>query len=211
MDLSDLRQEYTQGYLDETKVAAEPFTQFSAWFLDYQQSEPPEANVMNLATVDADGMPWQRTLLLKSFSTTGFVFFSHYQSPKGQHLAHNPQASLHFLWLSKERQVHIQGRVDKLDEAQSSAYFHTRPLASQLGAWASKQSAPLANRAALQAQLQQVTQRFQGQDVPKPETWGGYVLTPTRFEFWQGGAGRLHDRVEYRLLQDKWNIQRLSP
>ncbi len=211
MDLSDLRQEYTQSQLDEKNVAPDPFTQFTAWFVDYQKSQPPEANVVNLATVDEHGMPWQRTLLLKSFSEQGFVFFSHYDSEKGRHLAVNPQAGLHFLWLSKERQVHIQGTVKQLDEAQSSAYFQTRPLASKLGAWASKQSRVIASRAVLEAQLAEVKQRFQGQEISKPDTWGGYVLEPSRFEFWQGGAGRLHDRVQYQLQQGIWCVQRLSP
>lgn len=211
MDLSNLRAEYTQGHLDEKKVALDPFLQFAAWFKAYQDTQPPEANVMSMASVGKNGMPWQRTLLLKSFSEQGFVFFSNYESEKGQQLAANPQTSLHFLWLIQERQVQIQGRVEVLSEHDSQAYFSSRPITSQLGAWASKQSQPIKDRATLEAQYQKMQDKFANKTIPKPEYWGGYLLKPSRFEFWQGGASRLHDRVEYQLDKDAWTIQRLSP
>lgn len=211
MDLSNLRAEYTQGRLDEKKVADSPFLQFAAWFKAYQATKPPEANIMTMASTDQYGMPWQRVLLLKSFSEEGFVFFTNYESEKGQHLAANPQASLHFLWLIQERQVHIQGEVQKLSSQESQAYFSSRPEASKLGAWASNQSQPIENRAALEAQYESAKTKFENKDIPMPQYWGGYVLKPTRFEFWQGGAGRLHDRVEYLHNNESWSIQRLSP
>lgn len=210
--LWDIRSAYTKGRLDEQQAAAHPFTQFHAWFEEYRQSGQQDPNIMTLATVDAQGQPWARVVLLKSYDERGFVFYTNYGSFKGQQLAHNPQASLHFLWLSQERQIQIQGKVEKISVQESAAYFHSRPRLSQLGAWASKQSQPLDNRQQLDQQYAEVSARFAEQEIPLPEFWGGYLVKPQRLEFWQGGANRLHDRVEYVLdTQGEWHKQRLNP
>lgn len=211
VNLWDVRRQYTQGHLDESKVAEHPLTQFHAWFEEYKATQPLESNIMVLATVDANNQPWQRVVLLKSYDEQGLVFFTNYDSFKGQHLHANPKASLHFFWINMERQVQVQGEVEKLSREESAAYFHSRPHSSQLGAWASKQSQPLANRAQLEQQFAQVSAQYQDGEVPLPEFWGGFRVKPTRIEFWQGGANRLHDRVEYRLQQNSWKIQRLNP
>ncbi|ASP39924.1 pyridoxamine 5'-phosphate oxidase [Bacterioplanes sanyensis] len=211
VDLWDVRREYTQGRLDESTAAEDPMTQFHAWFEDYRATDPIEPNIMTVATVDADGRPWQRVLLLKSYDQNGLVFFTNYDSYKGQHLASNNQVCLHFFWLEKERQVQIQGRVSKLSREDSGRYFHSRPRQSQLGAWASQQSRPIADRATLESAYADVSERFDGQDVPLPEYWGGFQVTPERMEFWQGGAHRLHDRLEYSRSDVVWSKQRLNP
>ncbi|WP_221798067.1 pyridoxamine 5'-phosphate oxidase [Oceanobacter mangrovi] len=211
VDLGDIRKEYTQGRLDETKVAPDPLTQFHAWFEQYRSTRPEEPTVMTVASVDDSGQPWQRILLLKSYNENGFVFFTNYESNKGQHFAANAKASLHFFWIAMERQVQIQGRVEKIDREQAAAYFHSRPRESQLGAWASSQSRPLANRSELETRFAQLNVQYEGQEVPLPDYWGGYLLVPERVEFWQGGEHRLHDRVEYQRAGSEWKIQRLNP
>ncbi|GGY42523.1 pyridoxine/pyridoxamine 5'-phosphate oxidase [Bacterioplanes sanyensis] len=211
VDLWDVRREYTQGRLDEATAAADPLTQFHAWFEDYRASDPLEPNIMTVATVDAQGQPWQRVLLLKAYDPQGFVFFTNYDSHKGQHLGDDGLACLHFFWLEKERQVQIQGRVEKLPRSDSEQYFHSRPRDSQLGAWASQQSRPIADRAALEQSFEAVRERFEGQQVPLPDYWGGYRVRPQRMEFWQGGAHRLHDRLEYVQNGEQWVKQRLNP
>lgn len=211
VNLWDVRRSYTQGHLDESKVAAHPLTQFHAWFEEYRATGPLEANIMTLATVDAQGQPWQRVVLLKAYDEEGFLFFTNYRSYKGQHLGDEGLASLHFFWINMERQVQVQGQVEKLSREESQAYFHSRPRDSQLGAWASAQSQPLKDRATLEAQFAQAQARFAQGEVPLPDFWGGYRVKPKRMEFWQGGANRLHDRVEYRLEQGAWQIGRLNP
>lgn len=211
MNLWDVRRQYTQGHLDESKVAAHPLTQFHAWFEDYRATGPLEANIMTLASVDAKGQPWQRVVLLKAYDEEGFIFFTNYDSFKGQHLAANPKSSLHFFWINMERQIQVQGEVEKLSRQESAAYFHSRPRESQLGAWASKQSQPLKDRATLEAQFADVSAKYGEGEVPLPDFWGGFRLKPSRMEFWQGGANRLHDRVEYRLVDSQWRIGRLNP
>ncbi|WP_028292931.1 pyridoxamine 5'-phosphate oxidase [Oceanobacter kriegii] len=211
VDLGEIRKEYTQGRLDETRVADNPFTQFHAWFEQYQETRPEEPTVMTLASVDADGQPWQRILLLKSYDDKGFVFFTNYQSNKGMQLDASGKASMHFFWIGMERQVQIQGRVEKVSREESAAYFHSRPRQSQLGAWASHQSRPLENRAELEARFNQLNEEYQDKEIPLPDFWGGFRLIPERVEFWQGGEYRLHDRVEYRLADGEWAIQRLNP
>ena len=166
---------------------------------------------MTVASVDAAGQPWQRILLLKAYDENGFVFFTNYDSNKGQHFAANAHASLHFFWINLERQVQVQGMVEKISRAEAEAYFHSRPRESQLGAWASAQSRPLADRATLEAQFAEVSKQYEGQDVPLPDYWGGYRLKPARMEFWQGGEHRLHDRLEYSLADREWKKQRLNP
>lgn len=210
--LWDIRTAYTHGHLDEQQCAEHPFTQFHAWFEEYRASGQQDPNIMTLSTVDSSGMPWARIVLLKSYDERGFVFYTNYGSNKGQHLSANAKASLHFLWLNQERQVQIQGGVERIAREESAAYFHSRPRQSQLGAWASRQSQPLQNRQQLDEQFEQASQRFSEGEIPLPDFWGGFLLKPERMEFWQGGANRLHDRVEYRLdAQQKWHKQRLNP
>lgn len=211
VNLWDVRRQYTQGHLDESTAAPHPLTQFHAWFTDYQASGPLEANIMTLGTVDAEGQPWQRVVLLKAYDEQGFIFFTNYQSFKGQQLTANPKASLHFFWIQMERQIQVQGEVEKLSREESAAYFHSRPRDSQLGAWASKQSCPLQSRAALEQAFAEVQARYSDQEVPLPDFWGGFRVKPTRMEFWQGGANRLHDRLEYRLMAGDWQLARLNP
>ncbi|MCY0964626.1 pyridoxamine 5'-phosphate oxidase [Parathalassolituus penaei] len=212
VDLSDIRKEYTQGRLDENKVAEHPVVQFNAWFEQYRGTSPIEPTVMTVASIDADGMPWQRILLLKAFDEHGFVFFTNYESNKGQQLDHNPNASIHFFWMTMERQVQIQGRVEKVSREEAERYFHSRPRESQLGAWASQQSRPLASRSELETRFARLNVEYQDREVPLPDYWGGFRLVPSRIEFWQGGEHRLHDRVEYRRQADgSWKIQRLNP
>ncbi len=211
VNLGDIRRQYTQGRLDEQTAAADPMTQFHAWFEQYRGASPLEPTIMTVASVDAAGQPWQRILLLKAYDENGFVFFTNYDSAKGQHFAENSHASLHFFWINLERQVQVQGLVEKISRAESEAYFHSRPRESQLGAWASAQSRPLADRAALEAKFSEISEQYAGQDVPLPDYWGGYRLKPARMEFWQGGEHRLHDRLEYSLTGSEWKKQRLNP
>ncbi|MDF1762342.1 MAG: pyridoxamine 5'-phosphate oxidase [Oleibacter sp.] len=213
VDLFDARLEYTQGRLDEHTSAADPMTQFHAWFEAYQQSEPHEVNTMTIASVDSHGQPWQRVVLLKAYDENGFIFFTNYQSNKGQHFAENPRAALHFFWGEQERQVQVQGLISKISRAETATYFHSRPRDSQLGAWASQQSQPIADRETLEANFAAVKARYESEDVvPVPDHWGGYRITPSRLEFWQGGAARLHDRVEYQQQENgDWVKTRLNP
>jgi pyridoxamine 5'-phosphate oxidase len=211
IDLGAIRKEYTQGHLDENKVAPHPITQFHAWFEAYRATRPVEPTIMTVASVDADGLPWQRILLLKAYDERGFVFFTNYNSNKGQHFTDHAKASLHLFWINQERQVQIQGRIEKVSREDAERYFHSRPRESQLGAWASQQSEPLVNRAELEQRYQQISKQYEGQDVPLPDYWGGYRVVPERIEFWQGGAYRLHDRIEYTRQGDEWVIQRLNP
>jgi pyridoxamine 5'-phosphate oxidase len=212
VDIADIRKEYTQGRLDEETCASDPVTQFHAWFEQYRATEPAEPTVMTLASCDQNGQPWQRIVLLKGYDHEGFVFFTNYESNKGQQLGDNGKASLHFFWIDMERQVQIQGEVEKISREEAEQYFHSRPRESQLGAWASAQSRPLENRQQLEDKFAAVSDQFEGQTVPLPDFWGGYRIKPLRMEFWQGGAHRLHDRVEYITDGNGgWHKQRLNP
>ena len=202
--------------LDESSVAADPVRQFERWFAEAVRVEAREPNAMTLATAGADGRPAARIVLLKECDARGFVFFTNYESRKGRELDARPAAALLFFWPDLERQVRIEGTVETLDAAESAAYFSARPRMSQLGAWASPQSEPVAGRAALEARLAEVTERFGDADgaVPRPPHWGGYRVLPDLFEFWQGRASRLHDRIRYRRAQERtgaWTIDRLAP
>ncbi len=211
LDLSALRQEYTSAELSEHEVHADPFLQFEDWFLQAQKAEVPEPNAMVLATTDAHAQPHTRIMLIKEVRTDGFVWFTNYNSAKGQDLANNPQASLLFFWQPLQRQVRIEGTVKKLDPLESDEYFYSRPLSSQIGAWSSPQSQVIENRDVLERNAAEVTQRY-GQTPPRPEHWGGFILEPHYLEFWQGRASRLHDRVAYQKLDDgSWRTVRLAP
>ncbi len=205
------RKDYAQAGLHETDVVANPISQFERWFADATAAQLPEPYAMTLATVDANGRPSARIVLLRGVDPRGFVFFTNYTSRKGQALAVNPYAALIFYWPELERQVRIEGRVSKIDEPESDAYFHSRPQASQLGAWASPQSQPIADRAVLTHRLAVLTTQYGNELPPRPEFWGGYRVEPDVMEFWQGRPSRLHDRILYTMVDGVWQIGRLAP
>jgi pyridoxamine 5'-phosphate oxidase len=211
MSIADLRREYTKGGLDEAHVEADPLLQFRRWFDEAVTAGVEEPNAMTLATADATGKPSARTVLLKGVDRSGFVFFTNYGSQKGRDLAENPRACLVFFWKALERQVSVQGRVEKVSRAETEAYFRTRPTGSQLGAWASEQSQVIGSRAELEAKLEEVTARFTGQEIQPPPGWGGYRVIPESLEFWQGRPSRLHDRLRYRKEGEQFVIERLCP
>jgi len=212
--LSDMRRDYIKDGLNEADAPEGPLALFQQWFDEACKTEqlPIEPNAMSLATVDEQGRPHCRTVLLKGFDATGFSFFGNYQSAKGQQLSANPVAALCLFWPTLERQVRIEGRIKQLTPEESNAYFHSRPLGSRIGAWASPQSQVIASREVLQAQLAEVQQRFSGdENPPRPPHWGGWRLLPDCIEFWQGRASRLHDRLRYCLNGTKWQRERLAP
>ena len=234
MNLRDFREDYRRGTLDRATLAADPISQFESWFRaaagEQSQSRwrkigialyklwsaicnhrPPDINAMTLATVDKDGRPSSRTVLLKSVDKRGFVFFTNYDSRKGHELAENPKAALTFFWSELERQVCVAGVISKLPAAESEAYFKSRPRGSQLAAWASNQSEVIADRTVLETKWRELKKKFPT-DIPLPPNWGGYILQPERIEFWQGRPSRLHDRFCYsRQTDGSWKADRLSP
>lgn len=210
--IADLRKDYTLQGFNETEADSNPFRQFKKWFDQALAAQLTEPNAMTLATTTPDGKPSARIVLLKDFDPRGFVFYTNYNSQKGQELAENPQASLVFWWAELERQVRVSGRVEKVSENESDAYFHSRPLNSRLGAWASNQSEVIESRKILEQRLWELQAEYQNQDVQRPRHWGGLRVIPTEIEFWQGRSSRLHDRLRYtRLNNDNWQIERLSP
>lgn len=212
--LAALRRSYALAGLDAGDVDPDPIAQFNRWLADAVAAEIKEPNAMVLATADAEGHPRARMLLLKAANPEGFTFFTNYESTKGAHLAANPNASLCFPWFDLERQVVVEGTTERLSREESAAYFRSRPYGSQLGAWASHQSQVIESREWLEERYAAAAARYpEGADVPLPEYWGGYRLTPTSIEFWQGRGNRLHDRVRYTRSGDNlpWLIERLSP
>ena len=209
MSLADLRKDYTLAGLAEKDLARDPFRQFEKWFQEAEASKLVEPNAMVLATATRDGRP---SVLLKSVDGRGFVFYTNYESRKGRELDGNPQASLVFPWFPFERQVVVEGGVTKVTREEAEAYFHSRPLPSQLGAWASAQSSIIPGRKGLEDAMKELEKKYAGQTVPLPPQWGGYRLAPETVEFWQGRRNRLHDRLRYRRAADgSWSVERLSP
>jgi len=208
--IAQLRKNYTFGQLSETDVPGNPLPLFKLWFDQAVRAECPEPNSMTLATADKAGNPSARIVLLKGADETGFSFFTNYESQKGKELAVRPQAALLFHWHELERQIRIQGVVERVSAAESDEYFHSRPSASRIGAWASPQSLAIPNREFLEEAEQQFKAEF-GDKPPRPEHWGGYRLRPTEMEFWQGRPSRLHDRIHYKLDGSTWQINRLAP
>lgn len=214
--IDDLRTEYMRATLDESSVAPDPVRQFEQWFADAVNAQVPEPNAMTLATVGPDGGPSARIVLLKAADEHGFTFFTNYASRKGRELATRPRAALLFFWPELERQIRIEGAVGQVDTGESAAYFAGRPRASQLGAWASPQSQPIAGRSVLETRFAEFADRYSDTSlpVPRPPHWGGYRLMPEAIEFWQGRASRLHDRIRYRRTQGErpaWVVDRLAP
>ena len=213
LDIAKLRREYQRTTLTETEVDPDPLRQFDRWLSEAIRAELPEPTAMTLATADARGHPSARIVLLKGVDSKGFVFFTNYESRKGRELAARPEAALLLYWVELERQVRIEGGVNKIDAADSDTYFATRPRDARIGAWASPQSRVISDRTWLEREFSAARDRLaaQGGEVPRPPHWGGYRLAPTRLEFWQGRSSRLHDRIQYCWENARWRIERLAP
>ncbi|MGM0520027.1 MAG: pyridoxamine 5'-phosphate oxidase [Campylobacterota bacterium] len=212
LDLKRMRQEYMTKGLQKYDLDTSPFKQFEKWFSEAIDVNLCEPNAMTLATVGNDLMPSLRTVLLKTFDEEGFVFFSNYKSKKAKQIEENGNAAVHFAWLQLERQVKIEGTIEKISKTDSMKYFLSRPKGSQIGAWVSHQSEVISSRSLLEAKFDEIKRKFVKGEVPFPSFWGGYIVKPKVIEFWQGGKDRLHDRFEYSLQDDNtWGIERLAP
>lgn len=210
-ELADLRRDYVHAVLDEQTADDEPFAQFGRWFEEAVRAQLAEPHAMTLATADAEGVPSARVVLLRGWDEHGFVFFTNYGSRKSRELTARPRAALVFYWAALERQVRIDGAVERLAVAASDAYFARRPRGHRVSAWASPQSEPIADRATLERAVADVEARFAGIDVPRPAFWGGFRVVPERVEFWQGRPNRVHDRLAYARTSDGWTRARLAP
>lgn len=209
-DLGKVRKDYQKRTLLEADLAANPMEQMAAWLADAKEAQPDDYNAMTLSTLDDKGFPSSRIVLLRSLDD-GLVFYTNYASDKGRELAANANCSLLFFWPQLERQVRITTTSKKVSSEESDAYFASRPRESQIGAWASQQSESLASRSDLEDRLAELVEQYKDNEVPRPPHWGGYRLTPSAFEFWQGRPSRLHDRLTYSLQGSTWEIKRLQP
>lgn len=210
--LADLRQEYAKASLDIRDVSKDPMIQFEKWFQEALAAKVLEPNAMNLATVNAQGRPTARIVLLKGIENQKFTFYTNYQSLKGKELEHNPACALTFFWPELERQVRIEGTAERVSAEMSQKYFQSRPRSSQIGAWSSPQSSIIDNRQILEERVLQMEAKFSGQQViPRPNQWGGFAVTPLLIEFWQGRPSRLHDRLQFTQNEGSWELHRLAP
>ena len=210
-NIADMRRDYSQRELSRSTVDSDPFRQFSLWLDEAINSEALEPTAMTLSTIGEDARPSSRVVLLKAFDRNGFVFFTNYESRKGRELAANSNATLHFFWPELERQINIRGVASRVATDESETYFKSRPVKSQIGAWASKQSTVIGSREELEKKFNEFSQKYADGDIPLPPFWGGFRIEPDRFEFWQGRRSRLHDRICYEFLDQDWRIKRLSP
>ena len=210
-DIADIRKNYSLETLDENNIAGDAIEQFTIWWNDAVKSEIDEVNAMMLATSTPEGKPSARIVLLKDYDERGFVFFTNYNSNKGHALDENPNAALTFFWKELERQIRIEGIAEKVSALESDEYFYSRPAGSRIGAWASPQSSVIKNRDILDDNVEKYSTQF-GDEIPRPENWGGFRIKPLMIEFWQGRSNRLHDRIRYTLTEEnKWKIERLAP
>jgi pyridoxamine 5'-phosphate oxidase len=209
--INTLRHDFSKQTLDEKDVHKNPIIQFSKWFTEAVDSKVNEPNAMTVCTATADGKPSARIILLRNFDDNGFVFYTNYNSRKGVEILKNPYAALLFFWPELERQVRVEGFLEKQSIEESDLYFKSRPRSSKLGAWTSSQSSIIESRKMLDEQYEKLSAKYPSEDVPRPEYWGGYVLKPSSIEFWQGRPGRLHDRILYTKKNEEWKIERLAP
>jgi pyridoxamine 5'-phosphate oxidase len=209
--IADIRKDYQLQTLSEQDVSADPIQQFTKWWDEAVQSEIDEVNAFTLATSTLQGKPSARIVLLKGYDKRGFVFFTNYESAKGNELAKNPQASMVFFWKELQRQVRIEGIIEKVSAEESDEYFSSRPAGSRIGAWASPQSKIITNRSEIEMNAQKYQEQYADGNIPRPPYWGGYRLKPRLVEFWQGRANRLHDRIQYTVQEGSWKIERLAP
>jgi pyridoxamine 5'-phosphate oxidase len=222
-EIADIRKDYKLASLEEADVASNPIDQFTRWWNEAVASQIDEVNAMTLATVNAAGVPAARIVLLKGYNPNGFIFFTNYESDKGKNLAQNPNAALVFFWKELERQIRIEGTVQKVSAEESDRYFNSRPASSRIGAWASPQSAVIENRLVIEQNVERYSSIFANDFIERPDHWGGYIVKPTSIEFWQGRSSRLHDRIRYKLETSdynaatdtrsdaNWKIERLAP
>ncbi len=210
--ITDIRKDYSKSALDIGAISSDPIAQFELWFEEALASKVPEPNALTLSTVSEDGRPSGRIVLLKGVEKGKFIFYSNYQSQKGKELEQNPACSLTFFWAELERQVRIEGIASRADANSSEKYFQSRPRESQVGAWASPQSAVISNREILEERVKKIQEKFKGAaQLPKPNQWGGYEVDPLKIEFWQGRPNRLHDRIVFTKVDGVWQIHRLAP
>lgn len=210
-EIADIRKDYRLKTLNEADVSSDAISQFTVWWNEAMLSDIEEPNAMTLATATNNGIPSARIVLLKGYDEKGFIFFTNYNSHKGNQLMENPHAALVIFWKELERQIRIEGAVEKVSEEESDAYFSSRPAESRIGAWASPQSAIIENRKLLEENVQMYQQKF-GEQIPRPAHWGGFRVVPVKIEFWQGRSNRLHDRIQYTKNENGWwTIQRLAP